>query len=903
MVENGQLVVDRRFKFNVSTRRFYFSLILFVAFSLVLLGCSGDEKSSANKGRGGSSAELLQKGQQHYSSGRYRASIIEARNAIQRNSDDIAGYVLIAKVFNHLEQGKLAALELEKYQGEKNRQYRIQYAKALLNQKKFHSAQNAMDELGEASIPAEQSENAILKAQSSYGLRNLDQAEKYFNEAVQKSSDNVDLKMTALIGLAKVLLAKGDEAKSLQYLEQSMTVKENSEALMLKGILAFKNRQIDDAEDLLSQALVVLPEGDVMTPLRTRVLEGLTKVLIQQGRSAEALVYSKILADANPAAQEMKIKFANAIEVYQSGDLKKAEQMLNELYLQSGKSDVGGRMLGIVNYEQGNFEKANTFFSEHLDAETVSPKLLKFWAGTELQLNRPEKAAQILQQRLEVTPNNADLLTLYSLVQLTGGDYDAALETLNKAIEIEPAKGKVRLSFAQYLNGQRRPEEALLQLEMVFKRFNDDSEVQARYLRQLLVLRKTDNAWAEAQDLIKYYPSNAETHALGGTIALKLKQYKASRQYFNKALELQADLASAKLGLAQWHIANKNYTEAFTAFEAIIESSPEQLYGYSGLLSAASLEGKPDRALELLKAKSNEDKSNAAPVAILASYALKNAELSQAIALAEQALERNEALPYARKVLVTAYYKQGLSAVASKSYDEARKSILEAIRVDPNNMRLLGVLAEIEINAGQHREAAKVISQIETLFPDATATSILKGDLGLAKQMLDDAEAAYLEVWKKKPSDLAGRKLYELYVGKKDLPKAIQLLEEWRMNLPQSGAPLLLMALQKQKEEDFPAAITLYEELLVIAPKSALGYNNLAWLYSEVGDHRAIETAEKAYLLAPGNGAVADTYGWLLVGKGNLTKAIDILQKAVEDAPGNAEIKGHLDLALARAKL
>ena len=901
MVENGQLVVDRPFKFDGNFRRFYFSLILFGAFSLLLMGCSGDEKSSVIKGRGSSSAELLQKGQQHFSSGRYRASIIEARNAVQQNPDDIAGYVLIAQVFNHLGQGKLATRELEKYQGEKNRQYRVQYAKALLNQKKFHSARNALNELGEANLPTEQAENAILKAQSSYGLRNLDEAENHFNEAFEKSSDNTDLKATALVGLAKVSLAEGDEAKSLQYLEQSITVKENSEALMLKGILAFKKRQIDDAEDLLSQALVVLPKGDVMTPLRTRVLEGLTKILIQQGRSAEALVYSKILADANPAAQEMKTKFANAMEVYQSGDMKKAEQMLNELYLQSGKSDVGGKMLGIVNYEQGNFAEANTFFNEHLDAETVSPQLLKFWAGTELQLNRPEKAAQILQQRLELTPNDADLLTLYSLVQLTGGDYDAALETLNKAIAIEPTKEKVRLSFSQYLNSKGRPEEALLQLEMVFKRFNEDPEIQARYLRQLLALRKTDNAWAEAQALIKYYPNNAETHALGGTIALKLKQYKESRQYFNRALELQADLASAKLGLAQWHIANKNYADAFAAFEAIIESSPEQLYGYNGLLTAALLDGNADQALELLKAKSNEDKSNAAPVAILASYALKNAELSKAISLAEQALERNEALPYARKVLVTAYYKQGLSEVASKRYDDARKSILEAIRVDPNNMRLLGALAEIEITAGQHREAAKVISQIETLFPGATATTILKGDLGLAKQMLDDAEAAYLDVWKKQPSDLAGRKLYELYIGKKDLSKAIQLLEEWRTNLPKSGAPLLLMALQKQKGEDFPAAITLYEELLVIAPKSALGYNNLAWLYSEVGDHRALETAEKAYLLAPGNGAVADTYGWLLVGEGNLTKGVDILTKAVEDAPGNAEIRAHLEMA--RAKL
>jgi Flp pilus assembly protein TadD len=77
--------------------------------------------------------------------------------------------------------------------------------------------------------------------------------------------------------------------------------------------------------------------------------------------------------------------------------------------------------------------------------------------------------------------------------------------------------------------------------------------------------------------------------------------------------------------------------------------------------------------------------------------------------------------------------------------------------------------------------------------------------------------------------------------------------------------------------------------------------NNLAWLYSERDDPRALETAERAHAVAPESGEVADTLGWLLVRKGEMTRAIPLLREAVHRAPGVAEIRYHLAVALARS--
>jgi len=898
MVERGRIAVSRQVYSYGRAIKVALSSLALAAALLSMAGCSQDQAAETNEASARNTQALIQKGERHYSAGRFRASVIEARNAVQLNPNEIEGYVLISKVFNALSQGKLALQELDKYQGEKNFAFGVQQVKALLNLKKYHSAQNMISQLPVGATDVEKAELEILKAQTSFGLQTFDNAEKYYLQAQSLSKGDVKLSIASLVGLAKVAAVKGDEKKTLQFLEQSLSIQENSEALLLQGILALNSSRIDDAEELFSSALMALPVSDVMIPERVRVLTGLTNILIQQGRSAEALVYSKILADANPMVQEMKIKFTEAIDSYKRGDLVNAEGLLDDLYKQSGKSsDLGGTMLGMVSYAQGDFEKANTFFNEHLDPETASADLLKAWAGSELQLNRPEKAAQILQQKLELTPDDAELLSLLSLVSLVQDDYSGALKTVEKAIEIDPSKEQLRLTLAQYLNSNQRPLKALEQLEKAFDNSGSNADIQNRYLRQLLVMERDDKAWSVAQSLAKQYPTVAQTSAAAGGVAFKLKKYEAAKNYFNDALALQDGLASAKLGIAELHFVQKDFEGASKAFAKVIESSPEQIHGYRGLVSSAIQLDTVDQALAVLTAKGEQSKDLAAPIAVRAGYSLKLGEIEQAIELGKQALERDKTFSFAKKVLVAAYFRGGVREASAKNYAEARKSILEAVRIEPGNMRLLGVLAEIEIKAGEHNEAAKIISQIEALFPDAAATDILKGDLGIAKQLLSEAESSYLSGWESQPSDLLGRKLYELYLGKNEPEKANRILQQWRQRLPKSGTPILFMALDKQKQQDFPGAIGLYEELIILTPVNVLAFNNLAWLYSEVGDQRALATAEKAYNLAPENGAVADTYGWLLVGKGKLTQGINVLEKAVGHAPNNLEIQGHLDQA------
>ena len=60
------------------------------------------------------------------------------------------------------------------------------------------------------------------------------------------------------------------------------------------------------------------------------------------------------------------------------------------------------------------------------------------------------------------------------------------------------------------------------------------------------------------------------------------------------------------------------------------------------------------------------------------------------------------------------------------------------------------------------------------------------------------------------------------------------------------------------------------------------------------GETKAVDTAARAYGLAPDNAAIADTYGLVLFENGDRDKALLMLRKAARLAPDNAEIRGHL---------
>ena len=108
---------------------------------------------------------------------------------------------------------------------------------------------------------------------------------------------------------------------------------------------------------------------------------------------------------------------------------------------------------------------------------------------------------------------------------------------------------------------------------------------------------------------------------------------------------------------------------------------------------------------------------------------------------------------------------------------------------------------------------------------------------------------------------------------------------------------------------DWVTAASAYDQIIQLAPDSPLGYNNLAYLYTEMGLSlsRALALARKAVELSGDepDAAVLDTYGWALFHNGHLEEAREMLERAVaalgdDDPESQAEVLYHLGVVHAR---
>jgi tetratricopeptide (TPR) repeat protein len=98
----------------------------------------------------------------------------------------------------------------------------------------------------------------------------------------------------------------------------------------------------------------------------------------------------------------------------------------------------------------------------------------------------------------------------------------------------------------------------------------------------------------------------------------------------------------------------------------------------------------------------------------------------------------------------------------------------------------------------------------------------------------------------------------------------------------------------------FEEAIAAYDRLLAARPDVDLAANNLAVLLATHrrdadSQKRALELAERFARSA--NPAYQDTYGWVLYGRGDYARAVEVLSDVVAAAPSVAIYRYHLGMA------
>jgi len=864
-------------------------LLIFSMLAVVLLvsGCSQDDPAEQAQ-------DYLSRAQAYREQGQYRAAMIEATNAINAAPEKPAPALALADIYNRLGVGRRAAQLLEGWEGDQFPAVALELAEAYLKQGKFLSAQETLN----AFEPQTEEQRRLKQLYLADALRirgDLAESEEAYQRLLEDFPQDLEISLHLVENhlyrdqsqQAEALLAELREAHP-----------EDIEVLRLSAIRAMQRNDAEQAEQWLTRAVMLTPDTDVMLPERASVLELLAESLTAQGRTSEALVYQKLLAEESPEAFEAEQRLSEAASAAEAGDYEKAENLLQALLEQNPDSQSAAVMLGMVNLQQGELDQAASLLTDNLDAETARPEAIRAAALAQARTGQLDQALSTLDRALQARPDQPVLLSLYGLLGLNDPEREEkAYLRLQKVLSIDPHRSEIRLALARYHRLQGEPEQAMAQLRTAFSYQPANWDVTRLYLGLLFNQEDLEEVARALETLEEAAPRARQTR-------LYEAQYQYRRGNTEQAIASMRDLTRAEPSyarafgvLSQMLYQAGQPRPALQALEEVLALQPENdTYLRAGveIINEADLGLNPQNWLANIGARHPEAKPNT--LGLRAMLLRDRGQLEQAVTLLKS--HQGETNDYLRQTLSLVFRDRAMELARVEDYAAARPLLMTALDNFPNSKTLNLDLVRLELAQQRYDQAQPLLDDLTERHPGDPEVILLQANATQAQESPAQAYRYLRQAWDREPQgDLAPRLLS---LARQEDPDAVpQILQDWEVAAPDSRARLLFTAEEHQRRGDNATAIGIYEQLVEQNPDDALALNNLAWLLKEQNLPRATALAERATQIQPESAAVLDTYGWLLHLQGDKTRAIDYLEQALALAPDQEDIQQNLEAARA----
>ena len=209
-------------------------------------------------GKTQTSETLVTEAKQYQKKGDTKAAIIQLKNALQKNPDDVEARYLLGTIYNEIADFPSAEKELRKALslGMSPAKVSLDLGKTLLMQGKF---QMALDELKQNSGEKDSAELSSMRGNAYMALGKGKEAKESFEQALKIKPDFPD----ALIGLARHSITEKSIDAATHFSEQAVAKNpQNTDVLLFKGDLLRAQGKIDLALAAYDQALKIQPDNN-----------------------------------------------------------------------------------------------------------------------------------------------------------------------------------------------------------------------------------------------------------------------------------------------------------------------------------------------------------------------------------------------------------------------------------------------------------------------------------------------------------------------------------------------------------------------------------------------------------------------------------------------------------------
>ncbi len=885
------------------------ALSLALAFSTVplLSGCDQNSRLSAE--------EHIERAKDFQSKGNTRSSILELKNAVQKDPNNAQARWLLGTIYLDMRLGSDAEAQLHKAVelGISPQSARIPMARAQLYQGNF---QNILD-----TLPAVDEEEPGLLAQildlrgnALLGLGKYDEGCSTFERAIQVNANFAP----AYLGRARCKYKEGQPGLALESAKHAATLDPSHlNAWYLQGDLHRTLNQTDEALAAYNRALEIQPEDfDALT------FKAMTLLSVQRNKEAEDVI--KRLEKLRPQAPQTH--YLNAYLHHLQGKNTEAANLLQKVLKDTPNNPQANLLYGTVNYVLKNDEIALSSLNKAL-VLTEIPEARILLAATQLRMGSPAEAVKTLTPIL-VEGSNPKAYLLAGQAMLNQGEIEKGMAYLSRASSMAPKDVVIRSALAQnqLLTGDQQ---GIRGLESVIT--DNPEDTQAYLLLAANQIGKADHkgALSTLQKMAAAQPRNPLSHVLIGRVHLMQKNPVAARQAFERSLTVDAGFLPAVGALVDLDIQEKKPAQARGRFKKVLSTSPDNLGALMGQARTALALGDQNEFVAYTKMAIERHPNAHEPVSRLTVYYIKQAgkpelalEVAQKAALANSGNpafldnlgqaqlgvgRKKDAVDTYTRITnhlpnsAIAWYQLGWAQRVAGDLNAALKSLQKSVRLDANNLDARIALAGLYAALGKQDEALLETRAIQALNPQSPTGYNLEAELAARFEQPEASLQALARAHEKAatPETAATYHLALLRATKPD--QAEQLAQQWLKRQPGDTAFRIYLAGAYLNQQKPDLAIAQYQQVLKSQPNHVLALNNLAALLMEKDDPSAYEFARRAYSLQPSNPVVMDTHGWGLLRQGRLQEALPLLKQAAQAMPDSPAVQYHWATALAKS--
>ncbi len=860
--------------------------------------------------------EHLRRAQEAEAKGDLQASLIELKNAAQKDPQNAQARLQLARHYIKAGQGADAEKEIKRARelGMDWEALKPLHADALLLQGEY---QRVLDEVS-AGIATGRAERArILRAQGDarLGLNQADQGCPLYQEALKLDPKHAE----AYWGLSRCALIERKPEQAKAHLQAALQAVPDHPGSWLR--LGDLERGLGNTEAAL-QAYTSALKYD---PRNRQVLLSRGQLYALDGKTKPA--QDDLAALERLAPSYYGTHFLAALLAYAAGKIDPAlDAVQRALKAQPGYLPAV-LLLAQLQYDKGQLQSAVSTLNAFIQAVPGHIEARKLLAAAYIRLNDSGRALELLRPLLAANPKDASLLALAGEAYLRRDDPIAARELYAQAASSAPDSpvlamklGLSALAAGDEAQGVRTLESAARSSK------NPLPDLALAY--HFLAGNRFDQALAILTEVEGKLPNNPGVHNLKGMAYTGMNDLVRARQSFERALAIRPDLVSAALRLASLDLRENKPEQARARYEGILKRDKGNVPALVGLAELAALQNREKDYLARLEEAVKADPSAIVPRAMLADYYIGKKQPQQALSHAREAAQRNPSRPEALALLgkiqlaagerqnalttynklialvpdaAEAHYQMAQAQAAVNDEKAVRASLTKALELDANHLGARVALSRLEARTGRTAEALRQAREVQARLSQSPLGYELEGDAFWFAKRPAEAAAAYAQALARDGQDALAIKLHRAWLRAGQAAKADAGLQDWLRTRPQAYAVRAYLAESYLQRGLRAEARREYETLLATRPNDASVLNNLALIYEALGEPRALELAERAYTAQPNDPTIADTLGWLLTRQGQTERGLKLLEQAHAADTQNPEVRYHYAYALHQA--